>query len=317
MEIARVLVEGDAHLCSKNRGAHRDYPKESLDYFNYVTELAKNYGCTHIVNLGDLTYGRFGTLEYRKLVDEAFENRNKACNNNFYVLKGNHDSATYGQTEYEYYLQKGVFKGAENLVIGKVNLNMINFGEEANAVVNIDDEHTNILLAHGYYKFKSTDLPPYGEPIILDEFEKWFGLNYLICGHIHKEHAFKGNIIKGDRAIECSVHYIPCLSRPSYEGDDTPTVGSVDIIRIFDDTEPEVMRVEVPLLPIEQSFNLEQKKAEQEHKERVSVDVSDIVKELSEFERVAGEPDNVIRNMEEVDIRYRNKALELLKEAEA
>jgi predicted phosphodiesterase len=316
MEIARILVEGDAHLSSKNRGAHRDYPNESLKYFNYVSELAKNYGCTHIVNLGDLTYGRFGTLEYRNLVDEAFRVRNEICNNNFYVIKGNHDSATYGQTEYEYYLNKGVFKGAENLVLGNCNINMVNFGEQDTAPINVDDEHTNIVLTHGYFKFKSTELPPYGEPVILDEFEKWFGVNNIICGHIHKEHIFEGNMIKGDRAVKTTVHYLPCLSRPSYEAD-MPTVGAVDIIRVFDDSEPIITRVEIPLLPIEESFNLEQKVSETEHKERVSVDVSDIVKELSDFERVGGDPDNVIRNMEEVDIRYRNRALELLKEAEA
>lgn len=314
-EIARIMITGDDHLSSKNRGVHNNYPEESLNYYNYVTELLKGYGCTHCIGAGDFTYGRFNTLEYRNSVEEAIENRNKVVNGNYYVIKGNHDIATYGMTEYEFYLSKDKFKGSQLLKVGNLVINMVNFSEYNDTPISIEDGKENIVITHGYFKFKDTLLPNYGDAIILDEFEKWAGINYLICGHIHNEHAFKGQIIKGNRAYDLNVHYLPCLTRPDYIEGNTPEEGSVIVIQVFDDGPVNYNRIPIKLLPLEQSFNLALKDREKKHAESIKIDIKDVVESLDGFERVVGNPEDIINARKDIDERYRKKAIELLHSA--
>lgn len=315
MEIARILVDGDPHLSSKNRGNHRDYPKESLEYFRFVTEIGKQYGCTYNVNLGDFTFGRFHTIEYRQQVDEALKERQNQFTNGFYMIRGNHDIATYGKTEYEYYLERGAFKKPENISIGRTNISMVSFGEYNTQEPLITEDKYNILLTHGFYKFKNSELPPYGEAVILDDFSKWYGLNYIISGHIHHEHAFSGMINSADKVAkrECYVHYLPCSARPDYEGESTPSKGAVDIIRIFDDAEPIVTRVEIDLLKLEESFDIEAINKAKEHEARISVDVSDIVQELNNYTREVGDPIMQIETMDNIKDSIKQRAINLLK----
>ena len=40
----RIMFTGDDHLSSRNYGGHYNYPKESLHYFNLLTDIAKKYG---------------------------------------------------------------------------------------------------------------------------------------------------------------------------------------------------------------------------------------------------------------------------------
>lgn len=311
--LARIMVVGDTHLSSKNRGGHKDYPNESLYYYNYITNLIKEYKCTHCVDLGDFTYGRFSTLEYRREVEKALELRCEAVNSNYYMLKGNHDEATYGLTEYEFYLDK-YFKGSTHLDIGNLSLNMVDYGKELDNNIKIGMHKTNVVLAHNYFKFADSILPNYGNPVELDNLSLWAGVKYIISGHIHNEHIQKGKIIYTDiytndtYAFDCICHNLPCLSRTNYSSD-LPDKGAVVILDVYED-KIEYNRVEIDLLPLEDCFNIENIIDKEDTKEKV--DIRDIITELNKFELVVESPEAKIASLD-IDERYKNKALELYK----
>lgn len=312
--LAKILVYGDSHLSSRTYGGHRDYPSESLYYLKEMNKIAKENNVTHIIGLGDLTFGRFHSIEYREQVDEVLEEQYKITNGNRYELKGNHDIATYGKTERDYYVKRGLIKPSENLQIGSVNINMVDFGKQLETDVIIEKDKINIILTHGYYKFKSTELPPYGKPILLDNFEKWYGINYILSGHIHNEHRFKGSIVKDGRSIETLFHYLPCLARPSYSSDLSDT-GTVVILDIKDDGTMEYKCLDVKLWDIDKSFNLVTMEKKKEHKNSISVDLSDVVERLNSHKRTIGNPEDIIESMTDIDKKYRDRAIELLKSA--
>ena len=60
-----------------------------------------------------------------------------------------------------------------------------------------------------------------------------------------------------------------------------------------------------------------EKKKEREQKKERSVDISDIVQRLDMHERNVGNPEDIIRNMEGIDEKYKDKAIELLKDGGA
>lgn len=314
--IAKVLVYGDIHLSSKNYGAHRQYPLESLTYFKNITTTAKECGATHIIGVGDFTYGRFSTLEYREAVEKELVKQNKICNGQRYELKGNHDSATYGMTEYEYYINKLLLRPAANLMLGNLNLSMIDYGKHRKQeIIPIQNDKTNIVVMHDYFKFSDTSIADYGKALILDSFEPWYGVDYIIGGHIHNHEIFKGKIIKDGMAYESVVHYLGCPCRPSYRPGHMQDKGQYAIISVYQDGEVEYDIHEFPLWNINESFNLEAKEEKERHAEQKHVDVSDIVRRLDTHKRVVGEPEEIIMAMDTIDLKYRKKAVELLKES--
>lgn len=311
---AKILVYGDIHLSSKKYGAHRNYPIESLNYFKNITKTAEEFGATHIIGLGDLTYGRFGTLEYRKAVEDELIKQNEICKGNRFELKGNHDEATYGMTEYEYYIQKGLLKPSNNLEIDKLRLSMIDYGKcENTEILPVDSSYTNIILMHDFFKFSNTALADYGKAITLDNFNKWFGVDYIIGGHIHNHEIFDGNIknLDGTMGKSTTVTYLGCPCRPAYRKGFMQDTGQYAFIETSSD-DVKVSIHEFPLIPLEESFNLEEKESTEERLQQKRVDVSDIVHKLDNHKRVIGEPEDVIMAMEDIDIRYRQKAIEFL-----
>ena len=310
--LARILVCGDTHLSSKNRGGHKDYPAESLYYYNSLTDLCKEYKCTHCVDLGDFTYGKFNSLEYRAEVEKALQNRKDAVNGNYYMLRGNHDVSSSGLTEYGFYLGK-YFKGSCNLGIGNLNLIMVDNGNE-NEPVDIKSGKTNVILAHNYFVFKDSQLPSYGQAIELDGHSNWYGVRYIISGHLHTEHLQKGGIKRVDEmtgdtySFECYCHNLPCLCRTDYS-ENLPDKGAVVILNVYEDR-IEYNRVEVDLLPISDCFNIEEILASRKEVDKPSIEIRDIIESLSNFEAVVISPELRI-NALNVDERYKKKALEL------
>lgn len=319
-EIARVFISGDSHSSNRDIGAHRNYAKESLWCEKKKLSLAKELKATHWIGTGDFTHGRITALEYREEIDAILEERYELTNGNSYEIKGNHDSATYGHTELEYYYGRKLLKPSENITVGNVNFSMVDYGEHNSTQLRIKEGMINVGIAHGFFKFEDTALPPYGDPVILDYKEDWFGLNFLICGHIHDELRFEGSIRKevngqfmGSPLI---VHYLPCFERVNYHGENTATHGTVVLIRIYDNGEAKYEPHTVELIPVDEAFNIEKREAQEEHKEMTHVDVSDVADKLDKYERVYGNPEDIIMSKTAIDIRYRMKAVELLKEAE-
>lgn len=320
--IAKILVYGDIHLNSKNYGAHKDYKKESLEMFRNITQTAENHGVTHIIGLGDFTYGRFNTLEYRDAVEHELMRQYEITKGNRWELKGNHDTATYGMTEYEYYLKKGMFKPAENLQIGNLNLSMINYGEHRKkSIIQPEQDKVNVVLMHDFFKFEASQMPNYGDCYILDNFEPWYGVDYIFGGHIHKMETTSGSIVKEGYAHECSVMYLGCPCRPSYREGHMDDKGYYVLITVYPTAETAENGVEIQILDfelpsIESIFALEERQNEEERLAQKRVDVSDIVQKLDKHTRVIGEPEDKIMALEGINEVYKLKAIKLLKEGQ-
>lgn len=315
--VYKVGIYGDLHLYSENYGGHRDYASESLIYLRKITELTKNLGLTHLIGLGDFSFGNFRKLTYRKAVEAELAEQYKLVNGNRWELFGNHDFLPKDISERDYYIGKGLLKSSENITIGHMNINMVDNGKVYNTPVVIDNDHTNIVLAHDYFKFNGINLPNYGDAIILDNFEPWYGADYLICGHIHKCMAFNGSIVKGDKAHQMMVDYPGCAMRPAFIRSGLDEKVHISVFTEYSDGRVEFSVSNIELLPIEESFNLEkiEKKFIKEEEKPQSIDISDMVYNLDKHERVVGTPEVIIGNMQGIPDTWKNKAIELLKSA--
>lgn len=319
-ELARVLIYGDIHLSSKRYGAHRDYPRESLHYFNEITKTMKENNVTHLIGLGDLTFGRFSTLEYRMEVEKLLEEQYSFVNGNRYELEGNHDVAGYGMTEYEYYVKKGYIKPSTNLKIGNVNISMVDNSKylKTGILDTSNENELNVVLAHDYFKFEDTPMSNYGKAIRLEDMHNWYGVDYLICGHIHNKAVFEGLMVKDGAGHRMMVHYVGCLTRPSYREGHMDEVGNLVMLTIYDNGEMKYDVIDIPLWSLEETFNLELKAEEYEKKaeKEARLDISDVVAELAGHERNVGNPEDIIEALQGVDEKYKKKAIKLLKEAQ-
>ena len=317
--IAKIGIIGDLHLSSKNYGAHRDYPTESLEYLHKITEKTRELQLTYLIGLGDFTFGRFHSLEYRLKVEEELQEQSSLTNGNRYELRGNHDEAGYGLTERDYYVSKGLIKPSCNMNIGNVHITMVDYGKADETVPNIvdDDSSINIILAHDYYKFINTQLPNFGNAIDIDTYEKWFGLDYLVCGHIHKDMEFDGNMINGDMVHPVHVNYLGCMMRPAYREGLMDEKGKMLVITIFDDGHMDTDNEYIELWSLEDAFNLEEKQRQSLRKEEKTsrVDISDIVRQLDTHDRNVVSPEDIIAGLQDIDEKYKNKAIDLLKSA--
>lgn len=315
--IARVLKYGDIHLSSKDYGAHRDYPKESLYYFEKIVQMAEEYNVTHMIGAGDMSYGRFNNLEYRLAVENLFDRANKQTNHNHYMVAGNHDRDTHGMSEFEYYIQRGIIKPSTNLQLGVLNISMVDYkAHNKTQILPVTENTINVVVAHDYFKFADTQLPNYGNSaIMLEELEQWYGVDYLICGHVHNYELFQGLMVKGNVGHRMVVCYLGCMARPSYIEGGMQDVGHVALFTVYNDGTVEVDFPEIQLWPLEQSFNLEQRAAKKEKKEMHHVDVSDIVQTLNSHTRTIGDPEEIIMSRTDIELKYREKAVELLRSA--
>lgn len=309
-----VIIYGDPHLSSKSYGSHKDYPRESLEYFQKITQLAEDIGATYIIGTGDLTYGKFHTLEYRRSVEKELLRQNEITNGNVYSLKGNHDSATNGMTEYEFYVEKGLLKHADKLDVQTLHFTLADYGRLLQVKPNVNPDEINVLVSHDYLKFKDTQLPNFGTAIELDRLSQFFDIDYIICGHIHKTMAFKGLIIRGNEASETLVFYPGCMARPAYSNN-LDLVGSVAVLTVEGDRVT-YDKKEIPLWAIEDSFVMEEIEERQEKREEKAsrVDISDVVKQLDARDNNFGNPEDRIMSMYGVDEKYKLKAIQLLQE---
>lgn len=318
-EIARIGIYGDLHLNSKNYGAHNDYATESLEYLGKITEITKEKKLTHLIGCGDFSYGRFHTLEYRVAVEKNLKEQFEITEGRRYELFGNHDVAGYGMTERDYYIEKGVLKPSENLAIGCLNLNMVDYGKHntTDVVICDDDSHYNFIVAHDFFKFANAEVANFGKAIELDNFEKWFGADLIVCGHVHKILDFAGYILKDGMAHQCQVHYLGCMMRPSYREGYMDDEGQIMIVTVFDDGHVDYCIEAIKLWDIEKSFNLVKKADDTAKKvERTNrVDISDIVRQLDTHDRNVGNPEDIIMGMQDIPEKYKQKAIELLKAA--
>jgi len=312
--LAKYFVTGDDHYSSNNRGNHKDYSYETLYYARKKLDIAKERGITHWISTGDFTYGRFNRLEYRIEVEKILQEQRNLTNGNHYMIKGNHDISNKGMTEYEYYLDKGMFKSGTNITVGNCNINMVDHGKHETTDVIIEEGKTNLLFTHGCFTFNTSNYFKNFNPIILDNFEKWFGIDMIISGHIHTRTIVDGVMYKGNRGKKLLIDYLPCLSRPEYKNGDNEEIGYVAIVEVYDDTVKYEV-IEFPLLPLEESFALEKMKKDMEHKETIRINMGNVVSSVNSFDRNIGNPEDIINGKMDVSKEIRDKAIELYRNA--
>lgn len=309
----RIMFSGDIHLCSRNYGGHNNYPQESLHYFKRLNEIAKENNITHDIRLGDFTYGKFNDLQYRTDIEKELKKAKEQVNGNLYILKGNHDISSTGMTEYEFYLNAKWFNGSTNITIDNVNINMLNYGDIEKPIIEPSKNSIDIIVGHDYYKFSDTQLPNYGNAIEIDNKIKWFGVDLILLGHIHNFHKFKGVIVKDGVGHPTVVEYLNCPCRPSYqEGLDED--WHLFFLDIMQDGTVKVNEYTEPLLNISECFNFDKMQTKKEVEEQKRIDLSDIIQRVGNYTSMTGDPEIVIQNMTDVEEKYKQKALELLRE---
>lgn len=308
----KMIVYSDPHLSSNKHGSHRDYPNESLECFKKMVDVVEEVRPELIVGLGDLTFGRFNSIEYRLEVEEQL--RRISDVGTHVMLKGNHDERTDGMTEYDYYLIRNAFLPAQEITINGFLIQMFNWGEP----ISIKDE-TSIVMVHDYVRYTDTKLPMYGNKYInLDNINIPNSLEYIIAGHIHGQHMFG----RGQFNEKPIVHYMGCNARPSYIHGNMQEKGQVVLVTFenkeLGDSETKITYeiIDIPLLSLDESFNLDEIASKDFAKmEKANrVDLSGIVEELNNHERVSGDPDMIVDSLT-VDDKYKNKAKEYLSKA--
>ena len=306
------MFSGDTHLSSRQYGGHNDYPKESLHYFTQLNQIAKDNNITHDIRLGDFSFYKFMDLQYRTQVEEQLKTANKQVNGNLYILKGNHDISSTGMTEYEFYLGGGWFRPATNITIDKVNISMLNYGEQFKEILTPSRYTVDIIVGHDYYKFQDTQLPNYGNAIILDNKSDWYGVDLILLGHIHQYHKFKGSIIKDNKSYDTVVEYLNCPCRPSYqEGLDDK--WHIFILNIYENHTVSVEELEIPLLSLSNSFNFAKIDTKKDTTAQKRIDLTEIIQRVGSYTNTIGDPEIAIRNMTDIDDKYKQKALDLLR----
>ena len=316
----RILVVGDNHVSSNNRGNHVDYAKESLEALEYVIGLIEPNNITRYVGLGDISYGKFD-LNYRVEVERLYQKRAQLLNGKVYELRGNHDMSNRGVCEWEYYSQHrklmntdpdmvAVADGYKYLDIGGLRLHFVDYSHE-DCKLKLEDGKHSIVFAHNYLKFKNLDWPNYGKFIELDYKEDWFGIEAIFCGHIHKTTLGKGFMVKDGQEKEVLLYYPGSIVRTDFIKNLADS-GEVLIINyeLVDGKESvSFERLSIPWWPAEKAFQLGDVIKEARH-----VDISDVVKSLNDRERNIGDPEVVIHNMTGFEQKYKDKAVQLLRE---
>ena len=322
--IAKFGITGDPHLDSKDYGGHTAYSEESLEYFKNITKIIEEQGITHYIDTGDFANRRFTNFEYSLAIEKELDKQNRLTDGNRYSIKGNHDEATSGMTQYEYFIERGLLKPARNFVFDNTTITMLPYRKtkpytKDEMVIINDGLHKNIVIAHQYFKFENTKLPKFGEAIILDNYEQFYGTDYLVCGHIHHILGFEGFIGNElGQTHNCIVHYLGCMMRPAYREDHMDDKGQMAIISIYDDKPCTYDILEIPLWSLEKSFNLEKivEKKEKEQAKKERIDISDVVAELSSYDSSnIGSPEDIITSKENIDEKYKQAALAYLRKA--
>ena len=329
-----LMVVGDSHLDSKNIGYHLNYPEETLFYEDIMKKLAEMEHVDYYVNAGDFTNKGDFSLDYRIRIDEILKTRKdiiESRGGEVIYLKGNHDITGKNTTEYDYYVSRNMFVAAAN----KKTLDLKNSAGEIVLHIEFRDygdtssitcagKH-NIIIAHGYFVFDNVlegdDIPNYGNPVRLTDMDGWKGAEYLLCGHIHSEHIMRGQIC----GTSCTVHYLPCLSRPAYikkleEGPDAKREGSIDLIRVYED-DIELERVPIEFLDNKVCFNierihndaakLEQGMANKERREALMT----MAEELEQYEQRETDPVKQVEQLGNVEQKYKDIVYDWFAEA--
>lgn len=326
------MIVGDTHLSSRNRGFHVDYPKESMYYFKEMTKTAIDENVDVLIGLGDLNYGNFN-LSYRKEFEEELQKQLNQTKGNRYELKGNHDYDK-NLTEYEFYISSGRLKGVESynqslreqlLSLG-LNLVFLDYKDVATYKHERVEGCLNVVLAHQTLTFGDSDIVPevVTQRIKIQDNPAWYGVDYLICGHIHTPNYAKGRVLSDDQENYWVTHliYPGCPCRTAFNSNKRDEQGNITdefdkVYRIFlERNEEGVWNINVasyPLLELHKCIQVDLIEREKERKDVLQL--NDIVQRINQEEFIVNDFETEIQNQSAIPLEIRERAIELLKQA--
>lgn len=313
----KILIVGDNHLSSNNRSNHTNYAKESLDCLKFITGLIDERGIDYYIDLGDISYGKF-ELAYRAEVESIYTNRYNSLQGNCFGVRGNHDVSNKGISEWEYYTKhRKLINNSDKIVIvsdgykyfdtDNIRWHLVDFGHEDTKLELKGNGCVNFVCAHNFLKFNSSNVANFGKGIDVDQFENFYGVDGIFCGHIHHNLTLQGSICKDGSSKDAFIYYPGSIVRTDFVKN-LPEHGEVLIVH-NNSSGLSFEKVSVPWIPEEEAFQIGDI-----IKEKKKVDISDIVKTLNDRERNIGDPEVVIHNMTGFEQKYKDKAIELLRE---
>ena len=312
--MAKILIVGDLHLSSSNRGRHHNYPEYTLGFLRDITKLCKEHQITHLIDLGDLSYGNF-RLAYRHRVEQILEEQFNLVNGERYTVHGNHDVDASGISEHDYYsMHRGLLKITDQLdPAPNLRFHFIPEGQAQKRQLEILDGAINIVLGHDYFIFNNSQMPNYGDVNLIEQMPQWYNTDMAILGHIHEFHELEGEIVNeiGDRK-PYKVLYPGSPGITTFKKnmvDDKSRYILIDTGNGSDSGEVTITILEVARAPHEEVFKEAQVKLESN--ERVEYDIRDILQDIDSKEVVGTDIRNLVLAAN-ADDQVKNRAVEIL-----
>ena len=312
--MAKILISGDLHLSSSNRGRHHDYPNYTLGILRDITTLCKEHDVTHLIDLGDFTYGNF-RLSYRQRVEQILEEQFALVNGERYTLYGNHDVDASGISEHDYYTKyRGLLKVVDRLDPAEnLRLHFVPEGQAKKKQLEIQEDAINIVLGHDYFIFTNSQMPNYGDVNLVEQMHHWYGTDMAILGHIHEHHELEGEIVsaEGERKLY-KVLYPGAPGITTFKKNMVDSKSRYVLIDTGEGNDPNEVTItilEVARAPHEDVFK--EAKAILETAERTEYNIRDILQDIDSKEIVGSDVRELVLAAE-VDDQVKNRAIELL-----
>jgi calcineurin-like phosphoesterase family protein len=312
--MAKVLIVGDLHLSSSNRGRHHNYPEYSLGLLKDITRICRENDITHLIDLGDLTYGNF-RLGYRRRVEGIFNEQYSLVNGNRYTLYGNHDVDSSGISEHDYYTHdRGLLKLAKELDPAlNLRFHFVPEGEADTRELSILDGAINIVLGHDYFVFSNSRMPNYGDIRLIEQMPQWYGTDMAILGHIHEHHDLVGEIFSKDgESKPYKVLYPGSPGITTYKQGSVSDMSRYILIDTGEGNLPEQVSIrilEVQRAPHDEVFK--EPKVEMVVRGKDEYDITDILHNMDSKELVGSDIRELVRKAIVAD-NIKDKALEIL-----
>jgi len=326
MQLVKLLVIGDVHICDHSPGRRNDgYKKAIMDKLEECVDIAKNREATHVLFLGDIFHNKAANRVSHRLVQEVGDllSRFKVP---VYILVGNHD-ITDGSLDTLIKQPLGVLRFIPNVTLLET------------LPVALDDD-IDIYPIAGTSPFTMDDFSVSGKnkrdilavhqsiaPDILSEDEvlrdifhdaatvvNKTDINIILYGHIHRSDGMYAKMRKdGTKAVFSNLGSI---CRLTINDDDVYKKPEVLVLEFLPNEDRTVNSEIIPLqkvIPPDEAYRLEEHLEEKEH----SKNIEEIIRKLKETEISSFSIDSVFTQIEtrkDIDKPVRDAALRLLED---
>lgn len=312
-KIQKVAIFGDLHLDDNHKGRHKNYLAVCFWHMREIEEFILSEKPDAIVFLGDMFGVRSRIIKNRAVLLEIckwFERLNTLCNNNIYVVKGNHD---FGQNpEFDFLHGLGYFKIAQDQRylditndegVTTVRFHLVNYGQEKEPIDFChEDDVSNVVLFHndvqipGKTTWYKTDEK---KAFDLSQMTNWEGCDMAIGGHIHNPSPYFCETEINGKTIH--LFYVGNATRPTWEKNIYEFCWNMVFSYNSEDGEVDYDAVRVGLLPVDEVFYtdtyIEDLTDEEINENLRKEDLHSIVKDLIEYRIADGDPIRLLETL--------------------